>query len=99
MITPTHYLLLSTLLFSIGITIVVARRDPLVVLVGIELMLQAVNLALAALTSWFQDWGGQVAFLVVMTIAAVELAVGLGAVLAYRQHRADSARGRQPTER
>ena len=84
MIAPTHYLLLSALLFAIGAGVVVMRRHPLVVLMGVELMLHAVNLALVALTSWFQDWAGQVAVLAIMAIAAVELAVGLGVVLAYQ---------------
>ena len=82
MIAPTHYLLLAVLLFVIGAVTAATRRHPLVVLIGIELMLQAANLALVALTSWFQDWTGQVAVLTVTAIAAVELAVGLGVVLA-----------------
>ena len=92
MITPSHYLLLSVFLFAMGAATVLARRHPLIVLMGIELMLNAVNLALVALTSWFQDWNGQVAVLVVMTIAAVELAIGLGAALARGRHPPDSGR-------
>ena len=85
MITPTHYLFLSALLFVIGMAVTISRRHPLIVLIGIELMLQAVNLTIVSLTGWFEDWSGQIAVFVVITIAAVELAVGLGVVLAYQQ--------------
>jgi NADH-quinone oxidoreductase subunit K len=98
MITPTHYLILSILLFAIGIAIVIARRNPLIVLIGIELMLQAVNLALITLSSWFQDWGGQVAVFVIMVIAAVELTVGLGVILAFGQHSPKFNRPRRSPE-
>jgi NADH-quinone oxidoreductase subunit K len=98
MITPAHYLFLSVLLFTLGSAIVIARRYPLIVLIGIELMLQAVNLALVALASWFQDWGGQVTVFIVMTIAAVELTVGLGVLLAYGRHPLRPGRSHPPTE-
>jgi NADH-quinone oxidoreductase subunit K len=95
MIQPTHYLFLGVLLFTIGIVTTVARRHPLIVLLGIELMLQAVNVVLVALTSWFQDWNGEIAVFVVMAIAAVELAVGLGITLAYGQQQNPSWPGSQ----
>jgi NADH-quinone oxidoreductase subunit K len=85
MIQPTHYLLLGVLLFTIGMVTTVARRHPMIVLLGIELMLQAVNVVLVALASWFQDWSGEIAVFVVLAIAALELAVGLGVALAYGQ--------------
>jgi NADH-quinone oxidoreductase subunit K len=85
---PAHYVLLSGILFTIGIVVVATRRQPLIALMGIELMLQGANLALVALTSWLQDWGGEAAVFVVMAIAAAELAVGLGVVLAYGQQQA-----------
>lgn len=83
MIAPTHYLLLSASLFVIGMAVVITRRHALIALLGVELMLQAVNLALVALSSWFQTWSGEITILVVMTVAAVELTVGLGTALAY----------------
>ena len=78
MITPTHYLLVSVALFTVGLLTVVVRKETLLALIGIEMMLQAATLALAALTSWFQDWSGETAVFVVMTITAVELAIGVG---------------------
>lgn len=83
MIQPSHYLLLSALLLTVGIVIVTARRHPVVVLLGIGLMLQAASLACAALASWFQDWGGEIGVLVVIVLIAVQLAVGLAAAVAY----------------
>jgi NADH-quinone oxidoreductase subunit K len=83
MITPMHLLFLSGALFAIGLLALIARKHPIIVLLGIEIVLQAVNLALAALASWFQEWGGEVALLVIAILAAVELAVGMGAALAY----------------
>jgi NADH-quinone oxidoreductase subunit K len=73
-------------LVTFGVLVTAARKNPLVVLLGVELALQGVNLALVALTSWFQDWGGEAAVFVVMAISAVELAIGLGIALAYGQH-------------
>ena len=78
MSTPQHYLLLSATLFTIGIAVMAMRRHRLIKLLGFEIMLQAVNLALSALTSRFQDWEGQVTSLAIVTIAASELIVGLG---------------------
>ena len=89
-VTPFHYLLLGAFLFVVGLTTVVVRRHPLVRLVGTQLALQAVNLVLAALTSWFQGWSGQVAFVVISGIAVVELAVGLSALLVQREKQAHS---------
>ena len=82
--SPIHYLLLSAFIFTTGVSVVVTRKQPLAMLMGIELMLQAANLTLVALTSWFQDWSGEIAVLVVLLFAAVELAIGLGAIAAYR---------------
>lgn len=81
MITPTHYLLLSALLFLVGIVVVTTRKNSLVLLLGTGLMLQAAGLSLAALTSWFQDWNGQVAILTIAIISVVQLTIGLGAIL------------------
>jgi NADH-quinone oxidoreductase subunit K len=81
MIQPSHYLLLSALLLTMGIVTITARRHPVVVLLGIELMLQAASLACTALASWFQDWGGEIAVLAVMVLAAVQIAIGLAAAV------------------
>ena len=82
MIQPSHYLLLSALLLALGIMTITTRRHPVVVLLGIELMLQAASLACAALASWFQDWGGEIAVLAVIVLTAVQLAIGLVAAVA-----------------
>jgi len=83
MITPQHYLLLSSFLFATGVAVVVTRKQPTIVLMGLGLMLNAANLALAALTGWFQDWSGQVAALAVVTVTVVELAAGTSFARAY----------------
>ena len=85
MSTPQHYLLLSVALFAIGIAVVVARRHRLVKLLGLELLLQATNLAWGALASGFQDWEGRIATLALVAIAVAELVVGLAVAIAYRQ--------------
>jgi NADH-quinone oxidoreductase subunit K len=85
MSTPQHYLLLSVALFAIGIAVVATRKHRLVKLLGLELLLQAVNLALGALTSSFQDWDGRVAALALVSITAVELVIGLVVIATHRQ--------------
>ena len=77
MIQPIHYLVLSLLLFMLGLLIALLRRDRAVVLLGITFSLQAVTLAVAALTSSFQDWGGRVFTLVLITISGLPLLLGL----------------------
>ncbi len=83
MITPYHYLFSSMLLFVLGVMIVAVRKHPLIILMGVELILHAANLALASLASWFQNWEGQVITLVILTIAVIELAVGVALALTY----------------
>lgn len=89
MTTPHHYLLLSAALFAIGVAIVIVRRHPLVVLLGIQVALQAVNLAAAALTSKYQDWDGQVLVLVLTVVSAVEFSAGLGVAFAKARQRTE----------
>jgi NADH-quinone oxidoreductase subunit K len=93
---PQHFLLLSATLFAIGIAVVLTRRCRTTVLLGVQLLFQAVNLALAALTSKFQDWEGRIAMLALMSIAMVELVAGLAAIVA--QHR-EHPTGEPPTGR
>ena len=89
MIQPVTILTVSILMFAIGAAILTLRKHPLIILLGLELLLQAVNLAIAALSTWFGDWSGQIALIVIVAIAASELAVGIGAALAYSQYRLD----------
>ncbi len=79
---PTNsYLLLSALLFLIGTLGVLLRRNALVVLMSIEIMLNAVNLSLAALSTARRTVDGQVLALLVMAVAAAEVAVGLALIV------------------
>jgi NADH-quinone oxidoreductase subunit K len=78
----TQYLVLGAALFAIGIYGVIARRNLLIILMSIELMLNAVNLSLAALSLHHGNLDGHVFFLMVMAVAAAEVAVGLAIVIA-----------------
>jgi NADH-quinone oxidoreductase subunit K len=80
---------LAALLFSIGVFGVLARRNTILVLMSVELMLNAVNLNLVAFDVWLRDrlHGGQVLTLFVIVIAAAELGVGLAIVLAVFRNR------------
>ena len=77
-----HYLVLSALLFVIGVTGVLIRKNVIVILMSIELMLNAVNLSLAAFSHFNQDTAGQVMVFFVMGIAAAEAAIGLAIAVA-----------------
>jgi NADH-quinone oxidoreductase subunit K len=82
-ITPYHYLVLSAALFMTGVIGVMVRRNIIVILMSIELMLNAVNINLAAFSHQMQNAMGQVFALFVIAVAAAEAAVGLGIILAY----------------
>ncbi len=80
-----HYILLSSLIFSIGVIGVLARRNAIIIMMSIELMLNAVNLLLAAFSVYHGDASGQVFVFFVMALAAAEVAVGLAIiVMVYR---------------
>lgn len=81
-ITLQHYLALSFLLFILGMVGVVTRRNALIIFMSIELMLNAVNVALLAFARWKQLADGQVIVFFVLALAAAEAAVGLGIVVA-----------------
>lgn len=72
-----HYLILSAMLFTIGFIGVLIRRNLLVVLMSIELMLNAVNLTFLAYSHYLQNLNGQILVFFVMTVAAAEAGVGL----------------------
>ena len=76
------YIVLSAVLFAIGAVGVMLRRNALIVLLSIELMLNAANLALVAFSTMHNNHDGQVFAIVVMAIAASEVVVGLGIVVA-----------------
>jgi NADH-quinone oxidoreductase subunit K len=71
------YVILSTLLFCIGVIGVLFRRNAIIIFMCIELMLNAVNLLLAAFSTYFSDASGQVFVFFIMAVAAAEVAVGL----------------------
>jgi NADH:ubiquinone oxidoreductase subunit K len=82
----TWYLVLSALLFATGATGVLLRRSPLVILLCLELMLNASNLALIAFSRMQGNEDGQVFAIIVMVVAACEVVVGLGIIVAaYRR--------------
>jgi NADH-quinone oxidoreductase subunit K len=82
-ITPYHYLVLSSALFTIGVIGVLVRRNIIIVFMSIELMLNAVNINLAAFSSQLHNAVGQVFAIFIVAIAAAEAAVGLGIILAF----------------
>jgi len=83
------YLAVSVLIFSIGAVGVLIRPNPMVILLCLELMLNAANLALVAFSRMWGGVGGQVFALIVMVIAACEVTVGLGLIVAmYRRQMA-----------
>ena len=88
MILTTHYLILSIILFSIGTAGVMVRRNLLVVLMSLELMLNGVNISLVAFSQMHGNMEGQVLIFFSMVVAAAEVALGLAIViLLFRQRR------------
>src|SRR5436309_9234765 len=85
-ITLEHYLVVSALLFCIGLLGVLLRRNLLVMYMSLELMLNAANLALVAFSRFNNDLNGQVMVFFIITVAAAEVAVGLALIVAlYRK--------------
>ena len=82
MVPVTHYLVLSVALFTIGVIGVLTRRNVLIVLMSVELMMNAVNINMIAFSAQFQHVTGQVFSVFVIVVAAAEAAVGLGIVIA-----------------
>ena len=75
------YLLLSTILFTIGVLGVLFRRNAIIIFMSVELMLNAVNLLLVAFSSYLSDSKGQVFVFFIMAVAAAEVAVGLAILM------------------
>ena len=82
MISTTSYLVLSAVLFTVGLIGVMVRRNFITVLMSLELLFNAVNLNLIAFSERLGDLGGQVFAVFVITIAAAEAAIGLGLIIA-----------------
>ena len=85
--TATWYLVLAAVLFSIGTFGVLVRRNPLVMFMCIELMLNAVNLTFVALARELNDINGQTIVFFVMVVAAAEVVVGLGIIVSIMRNR------------
>jgi len=83
MITATHYVMLSLVMFSLGIIGVMMRRNFITVLMSLELIFNAVNINLIAFSFRLGDLGGQILAIFVITIAAAEAAIGLGLIIAF----------------
>jgi len=81
MVPASAYLILSAVIFTIGVLGVLVRRNILVMFMSIELMLNAVNLAFVALSRQLSNLDGQVVVFLVMTVAAAEAAVGLAIII------------------
>lgn len=84
---PGHYLVLSAILFTIGTVGVLTRKNAIVVLMSIEIMLNGANLAFVTFAAGHGDLAGFVMVLLVIAVAAAEAAVGLAIIVAMFRHR------------
>ena len=82
-ITLTHYLVLSTFLFAIGLVGVMRRKNLLMLFFATEILLNSVNIAFAAISHYYGDLTGQMFAFFVIAIAASEVAVGLGLLIVW----------------
>lgn len=81
MVSTSTYLVLGAILFTMGALGVLIRRDPLVIFMCIEMMLNAVNLTLVALSRQLHSMDGQIFVFFVMTVAAAEVVIGLAIIV------------------
>ena len=92
MITIGHYLVVAACLFTLGILgIFLNRKNVIVILMSVELMLLAVNINLVAFSSFLGDLTGQVFALFILTVAAAEAAIGLAIIVVYFRNRGSIA--------
>ncbi len=84
-----YFISLSAVIFGIGLYGVFTRRSPLILLLSVELMLNACNLALVAFSRYWGEQSGQIFALVVMGVAASEVVVGLGLVVAVARRKTE----------
>jgi NADH-quinone oxidoreductase subunit K len=87
MVPTGHYLLLSLALFTIGVIGVLTRRNVIIILMSIELILNAVNINLVAFSRLLGSVNGQIFAIFIITDAAAEAAVGLGIIIAFFRNR------------
>ena len=86
-VSPTLYLTLGAVLFAIGALGLLVRRNPLVMFMCVELMLNAVNLTFVTFSNVLNDISGQVVVFFVLVVAAAEVTVGLGIIVAILRRR------------
>ena len=86
-IEPTWYLVLASLVFTIGAVGLLTRRNPLIMFMCIELMLNAVNLTFVALATKLGDINGQTVVFFVLVVVAAEVVVGLGIIVSILRRR------------
>jgi len=86
-ITPSYYLVLAAVIFTIGATGLLLRRNVIVMFMCVELMLNAVNLTFVSFAKMLDDVGGQVIVFFTLVVAAAEVAVGLGIIVAIFRRR------------
>ncbi len=82
MVSLSSYLILSAILFSVGVVGFLVRRNSIVIFMSVELMLNGANLAFVAFSRFLNSMNGQVIVVFVMSVAAAEAAVGLAIILA-----------------
>ena len=87
MVPLNHYLILSAIIFAIGVIGVLVRRNLIVILMSIELMLNAANLTFIAFSRFLGSMEGQVVVFFVMAVAAAEAVIGLAIIIAVFRHR------------
>jgi len=87
MVPLDHYLILSAVIFAIGVVGVLVRRNLIVVLMSVELMLNAVNLTFVAFSRFLGSMQGQVIVFFVMAVAAAEAVIGLAIIISVYRHR------------
>lgn len=81
MVPTSYYLILSAVLFTLGVAGVMVRRNVLIIFMSVEMMLNAVNLTFVALARHFLSLNGQIFVLMAMVVAAAEVAIGLAIVM------------------
>lgn len=86
-LTLNHFLILSLILFSIGVTGVLSRRNVIIVLMSLELIFNSANISLAAFSYFLQSLNGMVFVIFSITIAAAEVAIGLAILVAVYRRR------------
>jgi NADH-quinone oxidoreductase subunit K len=86
-LTPSWYLVLAALIFAIGAVGLMVRRNPLVMFMCVELMLNAVNLTFVTFSTILNDVGGQAVVFFVLVVAAAEVVVGLAIIMAIMRRR------------